>query len=83
MILLGFSNLVPIITPSSRKGCANDVSLDKAYQKGYYLQMVELIRSLFSQVLKTNQNLYFAVITGCLRIAKESILQDLIIRNKE
>lgn len=44
--------------------------------------MVELIRSLFSQVLKTNKNLYFAVITGCLRIAKESILQDLIIENK-
>ncbi len=54
-----------------------DVPLDKAYQKGYYQQMVTLIRSLFSQVLKTNKNLYFAVITGCLRIAKESIFTGL------
>ena len=54
-----------------------DVPLDKAYQKGYYPQMVSLIRSLFSQVLKTNKNLYFAVITGCLRIAKESIFTGL------
>ena len=50
-----------------------DVPLDKAYQNGYYLEMVNLIRSLFSQVFKTNGNLYFAVITGCLRIARESI----------
>ncbi len=54
-----------------------DVPLDKAYQKGYYPQMVSLIRSLFSQVLKTNKNLYFAVITGCLRIARESIFTGL------
>lgn len=54
-----------------------DVPLDKAYQNGYYPQMVMLIRSLFSQVLKTNKNLYFAVITGCLRIAKESIFTGL------
>ncbi len=54
-----------------------DVPLDKAYQKGYYQEMVYLIRSLFSQVLKTNENLYFAVITGCLRIAKESIFTGL------
>ena len=54
-----------------------DVPLYKAYQKGYYPQMVMLIRSLFSQVLKTNKNLYFAVITGCLRIAKESIFTGL------
>ncbi|MEY8375231.1 AAA family ATPase [Lachnospiraceae bacterium 56-18] len=54
-----------------------DVPLDKAYQNGYYSQMVVLIRSLFSQVLKTNKNLYFAVITGCLRIAKESIFTGL------
>ena len=50
-----------------------DVPLDKAYVNGYYEQMVQLIRSLFSQVLKTNRNLRFAVITGCLRISKESI----------
>ena len=54
-----------------------DVPLDKAYQNGYYLQMVQLIRSVFSQVLKTNKSLYFAVITGCLRIAKESIFTGL------
>ncbi len=54
-----------------------DVPLDKAYQNGYYPQMVLLIRSLFSQVLKTNKNLYFAVITGCLRIARESIFTGL------
>lgn len=54
-----------------------DVPLDKAYQYGYYPQMVQLIRSVFSQVLKTNNSLYFAVITGCLRIAKESIFTGL------
>lgn len=51
--------------------------LDKAYQNGYYLEMVDLIRSLFGQALKTNENLYFAVITGCLRIARESIFTGL------
>lgn len=54
-----------------------DVPLDKAYQNGYYLQMVNLIRSILSQVLKTNENLEFAVITGCLQIAKESIFTGL------
>lgn len=54
-----------------------DAPLDKAYQCGYYLEMVNLIRSLFSQVFKTNENLYFAVITGCLRIARESIFTGL------
>lgn len=54
-----------------------DVPLDKAYQKGYYEQMVELIRSLLSQAFKTNENLEFAVLTGCLRIAKESIFTGL------
>ncbi len=54
-----------------------DVPLDKAYQKGYYQEMVELIRLLFSRGLKTNQSLEFAVITGCLRIAKESIFTGL------
>lgn len=54
-----------------------DVPLDKAYQNHYYPQMVRLIRSLFSQALKTNKALEFAVITGCLRIAKESIFTGL------
>ncbi len=54
-----------------------DVPLDKAYQDGFYTEMVRLIRSLFSQVFKTNPHLYFAVITGCLRIAKESIFTGL------
>ena len=54
-----------------------DVPLDKAYQKGYYQEMVETIRILFSRVLKTNQSLQFAVVTGCLRIARESIFTGL------
>ena len=54
-----------------------DVPLDKAYQSGYYDDMVELFKSLFSQALKTNQSLYFAVLTGCLRISKESIFTGL------
>ena len=54
-----------------------DVPLDKAFQKGYYDEMVSLIRSLFDNALKTNDSLYFAVLTGCLRISKESILTGL------
>lgn len=54
-----------------------DVPLDKAYQKNYYPEMVEHIRAFFSEALKTNENLEFAVITGCLRIAKESIFTGL------
>lgn len=54
-----------------------DVPLDKAYQAGYYDRMVDLIRSLFGQVLKTNSSLYFAVLTGCLRLSKESIFTGL------
>ncbi len=54
-----------------------DVPLDKAYRSDYYSEMVNLIRSLFSRVLKTNRNLYFAAITGCLRIARESIFTGL------
>lgn len=50
-----------------------DVPLDQAYQAGYYDAMVELIRNLFGRALKTNNSLYFAVLTGCLRISKESI----------
>lgn len=54
-----------------------DVPLDKAYQHGYYPEMVSHIRSLFSNALKTNDSLHAAVITGCLRIAKESIFTGL------
>lgn len=54
-----------------------DVPLSKANGKGYYDQMVLLIRGLFEQALKTNDNLYFAVMTGCLRVAKESIFTGL------
>jgi len=54
-----------------------DVPLDKAFQAGYYDEMVSLIRNLFSNVLKSNESLHFAVLTGCLRIAKESIFTGL------
>lgn len=54
-----------------------DVPLDKAYQSGYYDSMVDFIRTLFGQALKTNSSLYFAVLTGCLRISKESIFTGL------
>ena len=54
-----------------------DVPLDKARQYGYYDEIVTLIRNLFGQALKTNDSLYFAVLTGCLRIAKESIFTGL------
>lgn len=54
-----------------------DVLLAKAYENGYYNEMVLLIRNLFGNVLKTNDSLAFAVLTGCLRIAKESIFTGL------
>lgn len=54
-----------------------DVPLAKAYENGYYDKMVLLIRNLFGNVLKTNDSLAFAVLTGCLRIAKESIFTGL------
>ena len=54
-----------------------DVPLDKAFQNGYYNEMVSLIRGLFGQELKTNEFLQFAVLTGCLRISKESIFTGL------
>lgn len=54
-----------------------DVPLDKAYHHGYYREMVALIRGLFGQALKTNDSLQFAVLTGCLRVAKESIFTGL------
>lgn len=54
-----------------------DVPLAKAFDHGYYDEMVELIRNLFGQALKTNDSLYFAVLTGCMRISKESIFTGL------
>ncbi len=54
-----------------------DVPLDKAFQQGYYDEMVSLLRNMLGNVLKTNDALYFAVLTGCLRISKESIFTGL------
>ena len=54
-----------------------DVPLSKANEQGYYNEMVFLMRNLLQQVLKTNSSLYFAVLTGCLRLAKESIFTGL------
>ena len=54
-----------------------DVPLDKAFINGYYEEMVTLIRGLFGQALKTNDFLQFAVLTGCLRVSKESIFTGL------
>lgn len=54
-----------------------DVPLDKAFQNGYYQEMVALIRSMLGQALKTNEFLQFAVLTGCLRVSKESIFTGL------
>ena len=54
-----------------------DVPLDKAYAHGYYPQMIDLIRAMFGAALKTNDSLFFAVLTGCLRVSKESIFTGL------
>lgn len=54
-----------------------DVPLENAYFRGFYDQMIDFIRSLFESVLKTNDNLEFAVITGCLRVGRESIFTGL------
>lgn len=54
-----------------------DVPLDKAFQHGYYRNMVSLMRGMFGQALKTNNFLQFAVLTGCLRVSKESIFTGL------
>ena len=54
-----------------------DVPLDKAFQNDYYKEMVSLIRGIFGQALKTNEFLQFAVLTGCLRVSKESIFTGL------
>ena len=54
-----------------------DVPLDKAYYHGYYPEMISLIRAIFQAALKTNDSLFFAVLTGCLRVSKESIFTGL------
>ncbi|WP_455721681.1 AAA family ATPase [Agathobacter sp.] len=54
-----------------------DVPLDKAFLNGYYKEMVSLIRGLFGQALKSNDSLQFAILTGCLRVSKESIFTGL------
>ena len=54
-----------------------DVPLDKAFQNGYYKEMTTLIRWIFGEALKTNDSLQFAVLTGCLRVSKESIFTGL------
>lgn len=54
-----------------------DVPLDKAFQAGYYDEMVSLIRNLLGNALKTNDSLYFGVLTECLRISRESIFTGL------
>ena len=54
-----------------------DVPLDKSYQFGYYDEMVNLIRNVFNQALKSNNSLQFAIMTGCLRVSKESIFTGL------
>ena len=54
-----------------------DVPLDKAYLHGYYDRMIDIIRSMFNAALKTNDSLFFAVMTGCLRVSKESIFTGL------
>ncbi len=54
-----------------------DVPLDKAYDSGFYQEMLSLIRGMFSRAFKTNEHLQLAVLTGCLRISKESIFTGL------
>lgn len=54
-----------------------DVPLDKAYERGYYDDMAALVRSLFESAFKTNDNLKLGVLTGCLRVSKESVFTGL------
>jgi len=54
-----------------------DVPLEKAYFSGYYDEMIQFIRGFFSSAFKTNRNIQFAVLTGCLRVSKESIFTGL------
>ena len=56
---------------------AYDVPLDKARHHGYYDQMLALIRSMFGQALKSNSSIFFAVLTGCLRVSRESVFTGL------
>ena len=54
-----------------------DVPLDKAYQHGYYDRMIDVIRAMFGAAQKTNDSLFFAVLTGCLRVSRKSIFTGL------
>ncbi|MCC8067183.1 MAG: ATP-binding protein [Clostridiales bacterium] len=54
-----------------------DAPLQKAYENGYYDDMVRLIRQIFGYALKSNESLYFGVLTGCMRVSKESLFSDL------
>ncbi|MCD8048700.1 MAG: ATP-binding protein, partial [Clostridia bacterium] len=54
-----------------------DAPLQKAYENGYYDEMVRLIRQIFGYALKSNESLFFGVLTGCMRVSKESIFSDL------
>ncbi len=54
-----------------------DVPLDKAYHQGYYDKMADVIRAMFNAVLKTNDSLFIAVMTGCMKVSKESIFTGL------
>ncbi|MCD7736810.1 MAG: ATP-binding protein [Lachnospiraceae bacterium] len=54
-----------------------DAPLQKAYENGYYDDMVRLIRQIFGYALKSNESLFFSVLTGCMRVSKESIFSDL------
>lgn len=54
-----------------------DAPLQKAYENHYYDDMVKLIRRLFGYALKSNESLFFSVLTGCMRVSKESIFSDL------
>ncbi|MCD8049639.1 MAG: ATP-binding protein [Clostridia bacterium] len=54
-----------------------DAPLQKAYENGYYDEMVKLIRQIFGYALKSNESLFFGVLTGCMRVSKESIFSDL------
>ncbi|MCC8015436.1 MAG: ATP-binding protein [Eubacterium sp.] len=54
-----------------------DAPLQKAYENGYYKKMVLLIRQIFGYALKSNEALFFSVLTGCMRVSKESIFSDL------
>lgn len=80
-LAISLRKLTTLLENLRSKGCCSndeyDVPLAKAYENGYYDEMVLLTRNLFGNVLKTNESLAFAVLTGCLRIAKESIFTGL------